>query len=85
MVISVHGVLDEAAVRTIVVATTGALSCNWRVVVNLGAVTGYTGDGITALRSLHKQLPSDSARRVAYHAASEAGQQLLLAALTGIR
>ncbi len=81
IVIAAQGVLDEAAVGTLGSAATCAISCQRRHVrVDLRNVTGHTEGGAQAFAGLLTRFPPDSARRVTYHASSEAAQKVLLAA-----
>jgi len=81
IVINVSGTLDGKAVGVLSSAATCALSCQCRHVrVDLRGVTGFTEAGVAALAVMQSLLPPDKARRVTYHASSEAAQSALLAA-----
>lgn len=80
IVITVHGVVDEAAVRTIDLAAGGAFVCApSRVVVDLEGVAGFTGGGAIAFGVLQERLLANADCQIAYRAPTEPGQRLLLA------
>lgn len=85
IVIQVHGVLDETAVRTIDAAATGALEAPLRrICVDLGNLVGFTPAGATAFASLQTRLPPGCGRRIFYHASSNVGQDALRAACSRV-
>jgi hypothetical protein len=81
IVITVHGVLDEQAVRILGTAATCALNSGSKLVrVDFRNLEDFTPAGASLLAQLQDDLPPEVARRVRYHAGSQISRDALLAA-----
>jgi hypothetical protein len=84
IVITVHGILDEQAVRILGSAATCALNSGSKLVrVDLRNLEAFTPAGASLLAELQDMLPPEVSHRVRYHAGSQTSRDVLLAAYAG--